>query len=226
MTMNDQHGDDTMASDATPSKSADSNATSSHSAGRPDRRSSRRPTPDELREGGTCGNAYQRGLIERAPGDCVLKTLESQLHWLCNLSCSLSTEQVDRVHPPYEWTVRQVFEHCADAERVFGERIMWIAAGDPTELPSWDENAFAASRFGLGNFLHLVSELAALRQANLLLLRRIIPRAWDRAGKVGDVQLSVRAIAWIAAGHLHHHFEIVEERCGVRPARLREKVSD
>lgn len=212
--MNDRDRDNTMGSDPTPS-----NATASDSGGGSDRRASRRPTPEELREGGTCGNAYQRGLIERVPGDCVLQTLEGQLHWLCELSCSLSTEQVDRVHPPYEWTIRQVFEHCADAERVFGERIMWIAAGDPTVLPSWDENAFAASRFGLGHFVHLVSELAALRQANLLLLRRILPRAWDRAGKVGDQPLSVRAIAWIAAGHLQHHFEIVEQRCRVRAER-------
>ena len=190
----------------------------------PDRRSSRRPTTDELREGGTCGNAYQRSLIDRAPGDCVLQALDDQLHWLCNLSCSLSTEQVDRIHPPYAWTVRQVFEHCVDAERVFGGRILWIAAGDPTEHPSWDENAFAASRFGLGNFGHLVSEFAALRQANLLLLRRIIPRAWDRTGKVGGQPLSVRAIAWIAVGHLHHHFEIVEQRCGVHAERTPDRT--
>ena len=174
---------------------------------------SRRPTAEELEHGQFWGNAYQRDLIGRVAGRCVLRSLQDQLAWRNELSSDLSTEQVDRIHSPYRWTVRQVFEHCADAERVVGERMMRIAAGDQADLPLWDENAYAASRFGLGNFGHLVSEIAALRQANLLLLRRIVPPAWDNVGSVGGMPISVRAIAWITAGHLQHHFEIVEQRC-------------
>ena len=179
----------------------------------------RRPTETELRDDPAWGHAYHRELIRRVPGDCVLEVLEGQLFWLCELSGHLSTEQVDRVHPPYGWTIRQVFEHVADAERVFGERMMRIASGDPLDLPNWDENACADSRFGLGGFGHLVSEIAALRQANLLLLRRVVPRAWDRVGKVNGQPLCLRAAAWFTAGHLSHHFEIVERRCGLRVRR-------
>lgn len=185
---------------------------------------SRRPTSEELSPGGAFGNEYQRLLISvaleaRPAKPCAIQVLEGQLYWLCELQASLSTEQVDRLHPPYTWTIRQVFEHCANAERVFGDRMMRIAAGDRTDLPSWDENAYAESRFGLGNFGHLVSELAALRQANVLLLRRIVPKAWENVGSVGGTPLSVRALAWMTAGHLHHHFEIVERRCGVTVPR-------
>lgn len=179
----------------------------------------RRPTASELRDDPAWGSAYHRELIRRVPGDCVLEVLQGQLFWLCELSGHLSTEQVDRVHPPYGWTIRQVFEHVADAERVFGERMMRIASGDPLDLPNWDENACAASRFGLGGFGHLVSEIAVLRQANLLLLRRVVPKAWDRVGKVNGQPLSLRAAAWFTAGHLLHHFEIVEGRCGLRVRR-------
>ena len=179
----------------------------------------RRPTETELRDDPAWGHAYHRELIRRVPGDCVLEVLEGQLFWLCELSGHLSTEQVDRVHPPYGWTIRQVFEHVADAERVFGERMMRIASGDPLDLPNWDENACADSRFGLGGFGHLVSEIAVLRQANLLLLRRVVPKAWDRVGKVNGQPLSLRAAAWFTAGHLSHHFEIVEGRCGLRVRR-------
>ena len=133
----------------------------------------------------------------------MLNTLENQLFWLCELASHLSTEQVDKIHPPYGWTIRQVFEHCADAERVFGYRMLRLAAGDETSLPAWNENDYADSRFGLGNFAGLVSEIGHLRQANLLLLRRIVPPAWDRAANIDGEKVTVRALAWIAAGHLH-----------------------
>ncbi len=170
---------------------------------------SRRPADDEI------SVDDHRDLIERLRGDCVLKIFQQQSFWLCELASSLSTEQIDRLHSPYTWTIRQVVEHCADAERVFGDRMMRIAAGDQTDLPAWDENAYAASRFGLGNFGHLVTELGFLREANALLLRRIGPRVWDNRGKVDGKSVTVRGLAWVAAGHLAHHLRIIEDRCGV-----------
>lgn len=181
---------------------------------------SRRP------EAGEFTSEYHQSLVDQVPGECVLEALEDQLYWTCELASHLSTEQIDKIHPPYGWTIRQVFEHCVDAERVFGYRMLRIAAGDETALPGWDENAYAESRFGLGNFAGLVAELGFLRQANQQLLRRIIPRAWDRAADVDGSRVSVRAIAWISAGHLQHHFSIIEERCGISVSRTRNSVMD
>ena len=174
---------------------------------------SRRPGRDEYTAD------YHHDLISQVAGDCIVDILAGQQYWLCELASSLSTEQLDRIHSPYGWTVRQVFEHCTNAERVFGYRMMRLAAGDATELPGWDENAYADSRFGLGNFGHLITELGALRNANLMLLRRIVPAAWDRAAVADGQAVNVRALAWIAAGHLQHHLQIVEQRCGVRAER-------
>ena len=157
---------------------------------------------------------YHRGLIEATPGSDVLAVLQEQRAWLQQVASAVSPDQVDQVHAPYGWTIRQVLAHCADAERVFGYRMLRYAAGDPTELPGWDENFYADSRFGLGNFEHLVSELDQLRQTNLLLLQRIEPACWDRSGVAEGKRLSVRALAWLTAGHLRHHLLIVQKRLG------------
>jgi len=164
-------------------------------------------------------------MVDLVEGDCVLRVLEDQMFWLCELASHLSTEQVDKIHPPFGWTIRQVFEHCADTERVWGYRILRLAAGDETSLPGWNENDYANSRFGLGNFGSIVSELGALRQANLHLLRRIVPAAWDRSAVVDGEKVNVRIIAWVMAGHLHHHLAIVEKRCGIMVARSRVQES-
>jgi hypothetical protein len=113
-----------------------------------------------------------------------------------------------------------VFEHLADAERVFGYRMLRAAAGDTTPLSGWDENAYAKSRFGLGNFTTIVTELGALREANRGLLQRLAPRCWDRQVAVDDQPISVRAMAWLCAGHIHHHLLIVEKRCNVQVQRM------
>ncbi|MCA9136916.1 MAG: DinB family protein, partial [Planctomycetales bacterium] len=174
---------------------------------------SRRPDPSEYE------SQYHGDLIGRVQGQCAIKVLTEQLYWICELAGSLSTEQVDRVHDPYRWTVRQVFEHCANAERMYGYRIMCLADGSRPTLPAWDENVSADSRFGLGNFSQLVTEWGDLRKSNLGLLRRLSPGVWDCWGIAAGNRVSVRSLAWLAAGHLVHHLEIVEKRCGVTAMR-------
>ncbi len=176
---------------------------------------SRRPLPAEY---GPLD--YYSNTIAAVQGDDVMPILRDQLYWLCELGSVISTEMTDHVHSPYQWTIRQVFDHCADAERVFGYRAMRIAAGDTTELPPWDENAYADARFGLGGTLGmLIEEWGALRRSNYILLRRIEPAAWDRTAKANGVLLSVRAIAWLMAAHLQHHLQIIEQRVGVTVQR-------
>ncbi|WP_253155397.1 DinB family protein [Stieleria tagensis] len=165
-------------------------------------------------------NPYHGELIGIVDGDCAIEQLRGQLHWICELAASISTEQVDRIHPPYQWSVRQVMEHCANAERMYGYRIMCMADGSEPSLPNWDENVSADSRFGLGNFTRLAKELSQLRSANLELLERLCPHSWDCVGSVAGNHLSVRALAWLAAGHLQHHFEILEKRCQVTAIRV------
>ena len=173
---------------------------------------SRRPDPNDV------GTAYQSA-VDQLEGDCAVSVMQEQMYWLCELASSLSVEQLDKIHAPYTWSIRQVFEHCANAERAFGYRLMRIAAGDQTNLPPWDENAYADCRFGLGNFTHIITELGDLRRANVMLLRRIKPAAWDNVGYVHEKPILLRTIAWITAGHLHHHLLIVEQRCGITANR-------
>ena len=170
---------------------------------------SRRPKAEEF------DSDYHADLIQRIEGECAIEVLHRQMTWICELACSISTEQVDRIDAPFRWSIRQVFEHCANSERLFGYRIMAIADGSEPTLPGWDENISADSRFGLGNFTALASELGDLRKSNLALLRRLSPKTWDCRGIADGHRVTLRSLSWVMAGHLQHHFEIVEKRCGV-----------
>lgn len=175
------------------------------------------PSPSRRCESTEVSSDHHRTMLERTPGEDVLAVLRDQRMWLASVAKAISTDQVDTVHAPYRWTIRQVLSHVAEGERVFGYRLLRIAAGDPTPLPGWDENAYAEARYGLGNFDNLVDEIDLLRQANLRLLKRLSPPCWDRSGSVSGHQVSVRALAWLTAAHLRHHLAIVQQRLGISP---------
>lgn len=180
---------------------------------------SRRPDESEM------SSELHRRLVQRLQGECVVKLLGDQMYWLCELASHLSTEQIDKVHRPYAWTVRQVVEHCVNTERFLGMCLMRIAAGDRSPIQGFDHVAYADSRFGLGNFSGLVTEWGHLRQSNVVFLRRLVPVAWDRQGKIDGDVLSARSVAWLIAGHLQHHLSIVEERCRLSVQRGPEMIS-
>lgn len=117
------------------------------------------------------------------------------------------------LHSPYTWTIPQVVGHCLDTERVFGYRAACFAAGDQTSLPGFDQDAWVAkTNYQDCDLAALVDEFTDLRRSNLAMLKRQTAESWMRAGIADGKQLSVRAAAYIMAGHVIYHRQIVEKR--------------
>jgi hypothetical protein len=156
---------------------------------------------------------YHRNYVAKVPDGDILETLKAQQETMAHFVQAIPQEQADVVHAPYGWTVRQVIEHCVDAERVFGYRALRFSNADKTELPGWDENHYASSHYGPRcRLADLGDEYVALRQANVLLLLRLTDRAWDELGTADGRVFSVRTLAWLMAGHWLHHEEILRQR--------------
>jgi len=58
----------------------------------------------------------------------------------------------------------------------------------------------------------LVAEFEAVRSATLTLFRSLGPMALDRRGTANGALLTVRALAYIIAGHERHHAKVLETR--------------
>lgn len=158
---------------------------------------------------------FHRDYVAKVPDGNILDTLQAQLESAPKFIRKIPMGQFEVIHAPYEWRVRTVLEHCCDAERVFGYRILRFATGDPTNLPGWDENHYAACGYGdAQNTDQIASEFAAIRQSNLALVRRIAPENWEQSGLADNRKMSVRTIAWLMAGHWLHHQHILMERLG------------
>ncbi len=159
---------------------------------------------------------FYAGYISKVPDGDVLQLLTEQESEVRRLAGACSAEQEEHRYAPGKWSVREVMGHLIDAERIFGQRAFRIGRGDETPLPGFDENQYiVASNYHELPLATLVDELGLVRKANLALFRNLPPEAWQRVGTANGHPVSVRALAFIMAGHTNHHLGILRERYGV-----------
>lgn len=156
---------------------------------------------------------YYGKYIDRVPDGDLVKTLRAQLDETLALVRGLDDEQGGHRYAPGKWSIREVLQHVIDAERIFAYRALRIARGDATPLASFDENAYAeASNADARTLADLSDELEHVRLSTLALLRPLDGEALARRGTASGAEVSVRALAWIIAGHELHHVSVLRER--------------
>ena len=112
-----------------------------------------------------------------------------------------------------KWSIRQVLSHLNDTERMFVFRALWFARGFDSPLPSFDQNtAIATADADERPFSSHRDEFQAVRAATLAFFDNLPAEAWTRRGIASDNPFTVRALAYIAAGHVTHHVRILRER--------------
>ncbi|MGH7580546.1 MAG: DinB family protein [Gemmatimonadales bacterium] len=154
------------------------------------------------------------GYVARvAEDEDIMAVLSGQrdegLGWLSRLPESRG----DYRYAPDKWSIKQVIGHLSDTERVFAYRALRIGRGDTTPLPGYDDQAYVPEqRAGEHTLADVVEEWDAVRRATVALYRNLPPAAWHRRGVASDQPISVRALAFVIAGHTRHHFEVLEAR--------------
>ena len=165
-----------------------------------------RPNPDEFPE-------HYAKYIARVPQGDIISTLETQLRDAAAMLGAIPDERGTLRYQPGKWSINDIVVHLSDAERIFTYRALRFARGDRTALPGFAENDYAAAAGADGRDLHeLVEEFATVRRATLSLLRSFDPEVWTRRGISNGAEVSVRAFAYIMAGHVLHHLGVIQER--------------
>ncbi len=171
-----------------------------------------RPAPGEYHK------AFER-YVSLVPEADALPVLARQPAQVRAAMEKISGDRAGFRYGPDKWSIREVVGHFTDAERVFGFRAMTFARGDKTPLPGFEENDYAAiaghDRYALPD---LVAEFEALRASNVSMLAHLDPAAVARVGTANGSPVSVRALAFIMAGHVRHHLGVLASRYGVEGA--------
>jgi hypothetical protein len=112
-----------------------------------------------------------------------------------------------------KWSIREIVGHLIDGERVFGYRAFCIARGEKQNLPGFDQNDYMLTApYHNIELDDLLSELRLIRLGNIAMFRTLDSEAWNRTGTANENQVTVRAIAFIMAGHVRHHMNVLRER--------------
>lgn len=146
----------------------------------------------------------------------VLDTLRAQEAQMRALPDLIDEDKAAFRYDPKKWSVRQVVGHMADAERVYQYRALVLGRGGETDLRKWDPDGYVAeAHFEQRSIADLTHELLAIRTVTTLLFTNLPTAAWSRAGTLNGKPLTVRALAYIAAGHFQRHLNVLHERYGV-----------
>lgn len=154
--------------------------------------------------------AFYASYISRVVEGRLFETLQEQPAVLRALVAAEDEDRAALPAAPGKWSLKDTLNHVTDAERVFALRLLWFARAPGAELASFDQDGWVptadAQRRSLAD---LCDEFDATRQATLTLLRSLPPEAAVRHGHVNGNPLSVRALAWIIAGHAQHHLDLL-----------------
>jgi hypothetical protein len=146
----------------------------------------------------------------------VLQVLAAQVNEMERIGRSIPGEREQYRYNKDKWSIREVVGHLTDAERVFGYRAFCISRGDRTPLPGFDQNPYVAeARYDTCALADLMEEFTTVRISNLVFLKRLHETEWQRMGTASDNPVSVRALAFMMAGHVRHHLNGLRTSYGV-----------
>lgn len=156
---------------------------------------------------------YYHRYISLVPGDDILTALDDQRRQTVTLLCGKDDRDGDFRYAPGKWSAKEVLGHLCDSERVFAYRALRISRGDLTPMEGFEQDDYVRNGpFAQRTLSDQIEDYIAIRRATLSLLRNLDEAAWARRGVANKNEVTVRALAYIIAGHELHHRRILEEK--------------
>ena len=168
-----------------------------------------RPQPTEAA-------SYYFPYIDLVKSDEIVPAIKSQLDETLPFLQSISEEQSLYTYAPGKWSIRDVLNHVNDGERLFLGRAFWFARGFQDPLPSFDQEIAAqAAQANQTPWAELVEDFRIVRLGTISFFNNLPDEAWSRTGTASDNPFTVRALAYIIAGHVTHHMKVLREKYGI-----------
>ncbi len=157
---------------------------------------------------------HAKAYVDLVPGDDVVAVLSEQIERTLALLSEIGDERASVFrYAPGKWTAKEIAGHLSDTERIFAYRALRIGRQDATPLPGFEQDDYVKRASSNERKLEdLLDELRLVRQASLALFRGLPEAAWMRRGRVSEWDLTMRGIAFTAAGHELHHYQVLRER--------------
>ncbi|MGO8809094.1 MAG: DinB family protein [Candidatus Sulfotelmatobacter sp.] len=148
-----------------------------------------------------------------AQGNGILAALDEQRRQMLLLLSGRTEADGDLRYAPEKWSLKEVLGHINDTERILSYRALRIARGDATPIEGFEQDDYVRNGpFARRPLADLIEDYIAVRRATVSLFRGLDDIAWARRGVASKNEVTVRALAYIIAGHELHHRRIIEEK--------------
>ncbi|HEX8846806.1 MAG TPA: DinB family protein [Pyrinomonadaceae bacterium] len=156
---------------------------------------------------------YYHKYVSLVPDGEITGLLSRQMDETLALLAKVSEEQAGFRYAPDKWSIKELVGHLIDSERIFAYRALRFARNDKTSLPGYEQDDYVReASFDERSLRDLAAEFSDVRRATLSLFENLGEAAWGRSGAANDSAVSVRALAYIIAGHELHHVGILRDR--------------
>jgi len=157
---------------------------------------------------------YAAVYVNLVVGDQILPMLAAQLEQSTALLKGVDDRRASEFsYAPGKWTIKQILGHIIDTERIFGYRALCVARQDAVALPGFEQDDYvAAGSFNERPLTSLIDEFRMVRQSTIALFENLPQQAWLRQGIANKFSVTVRGLAFLAAGHELHHVKILREK--------------
>ncbi|MEO8594416.1 MAG: DinB family protein [Candidatus Solibacter sp.] len=160
--------------------------------------------------------SYFGRYVDLVPEGEIAGTLASQMERTLNTLRQVSDEDSLKRYAAGKWSIREVVGHMIDAERIFAYRLLRFARNDQTPLSGFEQDDYIpAAQFDRRSWADLLEEFDVVRRSTLLMLRGLHEEAWQRMGVSNNHAMSVRAAAYVIAGHERHHMNVLRDKYAV-----------
>ena len=155
---------------------------------------------------------FYQSYIDKVEGD-AFTFLEKQMLRFIDFCSKIPEEKTEYRYEEGKWSIKELVGHCIDTERVMAYRLLRISRKDYTPLAGFDENDYVANaHFDDREWPTLLLDLHHLRASTLQLISNLRAEQLSNTGMANNYAISVRALIYIIAGHLEHHFNILTSR--------------
>jgi len=157
--------------------------------------------------------AYFGKYIDLVPKGNVIKIMEKQNEQFCEFLAQVSEKKADYRYADGKWSIREVIGHMIDAELVFLYRALRFSRNDSTKLAGFEQDDFIAhSNYSQQSLTDLIEQFYLLRKTSVSFFKSLSKAMWSNKGTASGNQGTVRAIAFIMAGHVIHHMQIINKK--------------
>lgn len=156
---------------------------------------------------------YYEKYVSMVPDGPIINTLGNQIAETLELLAGIPESQAGFRYGTDKWSIKELVGHVIDSERIFAYRALRFARDDKNALPGYEQDDYVRSaEYDSWPLKEIASELKSVRDSTIFLLKHLKTDAWTRTGVANDAQVSVRALAYIIAGHELHHREVLQTR--------------